>query len=55
MAYEFKNLSGVDFIETPAEDATVLGINEGQIVQMPRGGGAGGGLLVELTYDDLNQ
>lgn len=55
MAYEFKNLNAVDMIEETNESTTVLGIHEGNIVQMPAGnmGGGGAGLLFEITEEDL--
>ena len=50
--YEFshKNITSVDFIESPAADATVLGINEGQIVQMPAGNVGGSGSGANSSY-----
>lgn len=57
MAYEFKNLNAVDMIEETNEFTTVLGVHEGNIVQMPAsnmGSNDSKGLIFTINEDDIS-
>lgn len=55
MAYEFKNLSDVDTLETVGDDTKILGLDAGNPVQIPASSVSRAVYLIDFSDDQFTQ